>query len=131
MAFAVLILVFLVFCDRDLSAMTETEASSDSATGMTLDAVRDALIRQEDTIIFHLIERAKFPVNSPTYDESRASILGFCGSLVQFIVKETEAAQAKVNLIFFFPNKNECFDFDSEFLYAFSSGICCLFISQI
>lgn len=75
--------------------MAETEASSDSATGMTLDAVRDALIRQEDTIIFHLIERAKFPVNSPTYDESRASILGFCGSLVQFIVKETEAAQAK------------------------------------
>ncbi|GMN35283.1 hypothetical protein TIFTF001_005203 [Ficus carica] len=62
---------------------------------MTLDAVRDALIRQEDTIIFSLIERAKFPINSPTYDESRLSIPGFCGSLVQFIVKETEAYESK------------------------------------
>lgn len=75
--------------------MAKTKAFSDSADEMTLDAVRDALIRQEDTIIFSLIERAKFPINSPTYDESRLSIPGFCGSLVQFIVKETEASESK------------------------------------
>ncbi|KAI9106645.1 hypothetical protein K1719_022173 [Acacia pycnantha] len=55
-------------------------------------SVREALIRQEDTIIFSLIERAKFPINSPTYDKSYASSFD---SLVEFIVKNTESIQAK------------------------------------
>ncbi|GLU01243.1 hypothetical protein SLE2022_185560 [Rubroshorea leprosula] len=66
-----------------------------SPIGITLDSVRDALIRQEDTIIFSLIERAKFPLNSPAYNQSSLSIPGFSGSLVQFFVKETENLQAK------------------------------------
>lgn len=66
------------------------------ANGMTLEAVRDSLIRQEDTIIFSLIERAKFPLNSPTYQQSYASIPGFSGPLIDFFVKQAEALQAKV-----------------------------------
>ncbi|GKU87371.1 hypothetical protein SLEP1_g1778 [Rubroshorea leprosula] len=79
--------------------MVEAEPSNlgvGSSTGITLDSVRDALIRQEDTIIFSLIERAKFPLNSPAYNQSSLSIPGFSGSLVQFFVKETENLQAKI-----------------------------------
>uniref|UniRef100_A0A5B7BVH0 Chorismate mutase n=1 Tax=Davidia involucrata TaxID=16924 RepID=A0A5B7BVH0_DAVIN len=60
---------------------------------LTLESVRESLIRQEDTIIFCLIERAKYPINSPAYKERFA---GFSGSLVEYFVKETEALQAKV-----------------------------------
>ncbi|XVE97336.1 hypothetical protein REPUB_Repub03eG0010900 [Reevesia pubescens] len=72
------------------------KAESNVGDGLTLEMVRDSLIRQEDTIVFSLIERARFPLNSPTYDPSYTSIPGSCGSLVEFIVKQTEAIQAKV-----------------------------------
>ncbi|KAM3711292.1 hypothetical protein ACJW30_01G098400 [Castanea mollissima] len=65
------------------------------ADGVTLESLRQSLIRQEDTIIFSLIERARFPTNSPTYNESYVSSPTFSGSLVHFVVKETEALQAK------------------------------------
>ncbi|XP_041022667.1 chorismate mutase 2-like [Juglans microcarpa x Juglans regia] len=68
---------------------------SDSANALTLESVRDSLVRQEDTIIYALIERARFPINSPAYDHSYAKIPGFSGSLLQFLVRETEALQAK------------------------------------
>ncbi|XP_004498812.1 chorismate mutase 2 isoform X2 [Cicer arietinum] len=61
----------------------------------TLDSVRKALVRQEDTIVFALIERAKFPFNSLTYDHNYLQIPGFCGSLVDFVVNNTEGVQAK------------------------------------
>ncbi|XP_017983877.1 PREDICTED: chorismate mutase 2 isoform X3 [Theobroma cacao] len=72
------------------------KAESNVSDGLTLELIRESLIRQEDTIVFSLIERARFPLNSPTYDKSYASsVPGSCGSLVEFIVKETEAIQAK------------------------------------
>ncbi|KAL2517561.1 Chorismate mutase 2 [Abeliophyllum distichum] len=58
---------------------------------LNLDSLRKSLVREEDTIIFSLIERAKYPVNSPLYDERP----GFSGSLFEFFVKESEAVQAK------------------------------------
>ncbi|XP_062097202.1 chorismate mutase 2-like [Humulus lupulus] len=72
----------------------ENNGSDLGDKGMTLDTVRDSLIRQEDTIIFSLIERAKFPMNSPTYQESKPCV-GFCGSLIRFFVNEAESLQAK------------------------------------
>ncbi|XP_061354339.1 chorismate mutase 2-like isoform X2 [Gastrolobium bilobum] len=75
--------------------MAKAETSLESGNGYTLDSVREALVRQEDTIVFCLIERAKFPINSHTYDESYSKIPDFCGSLVDFVVKDTEAVQAK------------------------------------
>ncbi|PNY16481.1 chorismate mutase [Trifolium pratense] len=68
-------------------------ATADNA--YTLDTVREALVRQEDTIVFGLIERAKFPFNSQTYDQKYLEIPGFCGSLIEFVVKDTEIVQAK------------------------------------
>ncbi|XP_027332760.1 chorismate mutase 2 isoform X2 [Abrus precatorius] len=75
--------------------MAKAEPSLESGNGYTLDSVRDALVRQEDTIVYGLIERAKFPSNFPTYDENYTEIPGFYGSLVEFVVKNTEAIQAK------------------------------------
>ncbi|TKY74798.1 Chorismate mutase 2 [Spatholobus suberectus] len=61
----------------------------------TVDSARASLVRQEDTIIFALIERARFPLNSPTYHRNYTSILQFYGSLLDFLVSKTEAIQAK------------------------------------
>lgn len=65
----------------------------------TLESVRESLIRQEDTIIFSLIERAKFAFNSSLYGESSIEIPGFYGSLIHYIVKEIERIEAKVRNI--------------------------------
>lgn len=75
--------------------MAKAESNPDSGKGYTLASVREALVRQEDTIIYGLIERAKFPSNSHTYDQNYAQIQGFCGSLVEFVVKNTEALQSQ------------------------------------
>ncbi|XP_024372293.1 chorismate mutase 1, chloroplastic [Physcomitrium patens] len=62
----------------------------------TLANIRESLIRQEDTIIYALLQRAQFSFNAPTYDENSFSIPGFKGSLVEFMLKETETLHAKV-----------------------------------
>lgn len=91
--FALVVLVVLaIYTVKDRMA-----TASGIEHGITLDTVRDVLVRQEDTIVFGLIERAKFPLNSNTYDDNYAKIPGFCGSLVDFFVKNTEELQAKVN----------------------------------
>ncbi|KAJ4798978.1 Chorismate mutase [Rhynchospora pubera] len=59
----------------------------------TLDSVRDALIREEDSIVFSLIERARFPYNAPAYDPS---FLGNGFSIAEFYVRGTESLQAKI-----------------------------------
>ncbi|XP_044462931.1 chorismate mutase 2 isoform X2 [Mangifera indica] len=61
---------------------------------ITLDSVRESLIRQEDTIVFNLIERAKYLRNAPLYDLSYASIPGFSGSLFQYIFSQSETLHA-------------------------------------
>lgn len=56
---------------------------------LNLESLRKSLIRQEDTIIFSLIERSKFPINSILYEDSPSA------SLFHFFLKESEAVQAK------------------------------------
>lgn len=80
---------------HDDSAARSENFASDSGETFTLDSIRESLIRQEDTIIFSLIERAQFPHNSPLYDESLRQIPGFSGSLLQFFVREAEILQYK------------------------------------
>ncbi|KAG6608303.1 Chorismate mutase 2, partial [Cucurbita argyrosperma subsp. sororia] len=75
-------------------AMADVNCNPDLASNkLSLDEIRDSLIRQEDTIVFCLIERAKFPLNPKLYHGNH----GFTGSLVEFIVRETEAIQAKIH----------------------------------
>ncbi|KAK2973442.1 hypothetical protein RJ640_007943, partial [Escallonia rubra] len=54
------------------------------------------LIRQEDSIIFSLLERAQYCYNEDTYACTAFSMEGFPGSLVEFMVTETAKLHAPV-----------------------------------
>lgn len=73
-----------------------TKKRVDESENLTLDGIRHSLIRQEDSIIFSLLERAQYCYNADTYDPSAISIDGFHGSLVEYILKETEKLHAQV-----------------------------------
>ena len=68
----------------------------DASESYTLESVRHTLIRKEDSIIFSLLERAKYCYNADTYDPNAFSRDGFHGSLVEFMVKETEKLHTMV-----------------------------------
>ncbi|KAG6708614.1 hypothetical protein I3842_06G089900 [Carya illinoinensis] len=63
---------------------------------LTLDYIRHSLIRQEDSIIFSLLERAQYCYNADTYDPDGLSTNGFHGSLVEFMAREAEKLQAQL-----------------------------------
>ncbi|KAL0903579.1 hypothetical protein M5K25_027968 [Dendrobium thyrsiflorum] len=64
-----------------------------SVSSITIDSLRASLVKQEDFIVFSLIERARYPYNSFAYDPS------FLGnqncSFVELFVRESEAMEAK------------------------------------
>lgn len=68
----------------------------DESQSLTLDSIRHSLIRQEDSIIFSLLERAQYCYNPDTYDHNVFYMDGFQGSLVEFMVCETERLHAQV-----------------------------------
>ncbi|KAL8044129.1 hypothetical protein ABFX02_08G026700 [Erythranthe guttata] len=68
----------------------------DESHRYTLDGIRNSLIRQEDSIIFSLVERAQFCYNEKTYDPNGFPVKGFHGSLLDYMIKETEKLQGKV-----------------------------------
>lgn len=73
-----------------------TKKRIDESDNLTLDHIRRSLVRQEDSIIFGLIERAQYCYNEDTYDPDAFSMDGFRGSLVEYMVRETERLHAKV-----------------------------------
>ena len=68
----------------------------DESDNLTLDKTRHSLIRQEDSIIYSLMERAQYCYNADTYDPDAFTMAGFHGSLVEYILKETEKLHAQV-----------------------------------
>ncbi|KAK9272497.1 hypothetical protein L1049_002870 [Liquidambar formosana] len=78
------------------SAGLEMKKRVDESESLTLDGIRYSLIRQEDSIIFGLLERAQHCYNAETYDRDAFAMDGFHGSLVEFMVKETEKLHAQV-----------------------------------
>ncbi|XP_052482150.1 chorismate mutase 3, chloroplastic [Gossypium raimondii] len=70
----------------------------DESENLTLNSIRQSLIRQEDSIIFSLLERAQYCYNPDTYKQDSFSMDGFHGSLslVEFMVRETERLHAQV-----------------------------------
>lgn len=103
----------------------------DQSEILTLDSIRHSLIRQEDSIIFSLLERAQYCYNADTYDSNAFDMDGFEGSLVEFMVRETEKLHAQVSgderehkNCFFFKKKNDslwilCFMFFNLLLAFF------------
>uniref|UniRef100_A0A5B7BH81 chorismate mutase n=1 Tax=Davidia involucrata TaxID=16924 RepID=A0A5B7BH81_DAVIN len=74
----------------------EKKERVDESESLTLESIRHSLIRQEDSIIFSLLERAQYCYNADTYDHDAFSVDGFRGSLVEFMLRETEKLHAQV-----------------------------------
>ncbi|KAK1296757.1 hypothetical protein QJS10_CPB15g01311 [Acorus calamus] len=68
----------------------------DESEILTLDSIRQSLIRQEDSIIYSLLERSQYCYNADTYNRNVFYMDGFHGSLVEFMVRETERLHAQV-----------------------------------
>ncbi|KAK6928144.1 hypothetical protein RJ641_006735 [Dillenia turbinata] len=73
-----------------------TKKRVDESENLTLDGIRNSLIMQEDSIIFSLLERAQYRLNPDAYDPDAFPMDGFHGSLVEYMVKETERLHARV-----------------------------------
>ncbi|CAN1146247.1 Chorismate mutase 1, chloroplastic [Linum perenne] len=78
------------------SPWLEKKKRVDESHTLTLDSVRRSLIRQEDSIIYGLLERSQYCHNADTYNPDAFSMDDFHGSLVEYMVKETEKLHAKV-----------------------------------
>ncbi|KAD5961088.1 hypothetical protein E3N88_12561 [Mikania micrantha] len=83
------------------STGSNDESRIDEREMYNLDAIRRSLIRLEDSIIYILIERAQYCHNKNAYDPGVIFDDGFQGSLVDFMVKETEKVNAKVTSLQF------------------------------
>ncbi|GAV77585.1 CM_2 domain-containing protein, partial [Cephalotus follicularis] len=68
----------------------------DESDNLTLEGIRRSLIRQEDSIIYSLLERAKYCYNADTYDPNAFAMDGFHGSLVEYMLEQTEMLHAQV-----------------------------------
>ena len=63
---------------------------------LLLDDLRSALIRQEETIIFALIERGQFKLNARIYERNAIPIPDYDGDFAGYLLQETERGHAKV-----------------------------------
>jgi chorismate mutase len=63
---------------------------------LKLESIRSNLIRQEETIIFSMIERAQFRQNLLIYKPGGISIPGYSGNFMSFLLFETEHIHARV-----------------------------------
>ncbi|KAJ0973813.1 hypothetical protein J5N97_015778 [Dioscorea zingiberensis] len=58
----------LVSAQSSSGSSARLEERVDESDSLTLDTIRQSLIRQEDSIIFSLVERAQYCYNADTYD---------------------------------------------------------------
>ncbi|KAA8652676.1 hypothetical protein EYZ11_001047 [Aspergillus tanneri] len=69
---------------------------SNPSKALDLAHIRFQLIRLEDTITFHLIERVQFPFNKPIYVNGGVKIPGNEISLLDYLLREQERIQSRV-----------------------------------
>uniref|UniRef100_A0A0E0ICJ5 Chorismate mutase n=1 Tax=Oryza nivara TaxID=4536 RepID=A0A0E0ICJ5_ORYNI len=83
---------YLLICSATLALLLLRLCS-----GLSLDTVREFLTREEDTVVFGLIERAKHPRNTPAYDPGylAGGGHGHDASFAEMFVRESEVVQAK------------------------------------
>lgn len=78
-----------------------TTSSADLSSALALDNIRQTLIRQEDTIIFLLIERAQFARNAAVYEADAVPVPDYDSagkrySLLEYLLRETEQIHGKI-----------------------------------
>jgi chorismate mutase len=81
--------------------MLQLTPNVDLSSVLSLENIRQALIRQEDTIIFALIERAQFARNMPVYQPDAIPVPGYAQngqrySLLEYLLRETEQMHGKI-----------------------------------
>ncbi|KAI8851059.1 chorismate mutase [Chytridium lagenaria] len=62
--------------------------------GLSLNRIRDELVRMEDTIIFSLIERAEFAHNPKIYEAGAFGFQNFEGSFLDYFLFEMESLRS-------------------------------------
>ncbi|WIA41210.1 hypothetical protein OEZ86_004825 [Tetradesmus obliquus] len=83
------------------AATAPTPGARDMSASLTLPNIRSSLIRQEDSIIFTLIERAQFAQNPLVYQPGGVEVPAYSKdgkqySLMEYILRETEQLHGKV-----------------------------------
>jgi len=69
---------------------------SDASKALDLSNIRFQLVRLEDTITFHLIERVQFPLNRTIYVPGGVRIPGSNLSLLDWVLREQERLQSLI-----------------------------------
>lgn len=69
---------------------------SDASTALSLPHIRYQLIRLEDTVLFHIIERAQFPLNGTIYQPGAIAIPGSSLSFSDWVLREQEVIQSRI-----------------------------------
>jgi chorismate mutase len=77
-------------------AVTATQSSAVKAEVLSLEHIRNTLIRQEETIIFALIERAQFKQNKKVYVGGGMELRKVKESFLDFILAEREKLDSRV-----------------------------------
>ncbi len=83
------------------SLTPSVSSSADLSSVLALDNIRQTLIRQEDTIIFLLIERAQFALNAAVYKTDAVPVPDFDSagrrySLLEYLLRETEQVHGRI-----------------------------------
>ncbi|KXL50025.1 hypothetical protein M433DRAFT_66591 [Acidomyces richmondensis BFW] len=69
---------------------------SDPTTALSLPHIRYQLIRLEDTVLFHLIERAQFPLNPRIYQPGAIPLPSSPLSFSDWVLREQERLQSRI-----------------------------------
>ena len=85
----------------EVARLLERTESVDRSNVLSLDNIRQSLIRQEDSIIFSLIERSQFAHNQPVYEADSIPVPGYAESgqrysLLDYLLQETEQLHGKI-----------------------------------
>lgn len=78
------------------AAMDSLIDRSDNGSALDLNRIRFQLIRLEDTITFHLIERVQFPLNRNIYVPGAVQIPNSTLSFMDWVLREQEALQSRI-----------------------------------
>ena len=69
---------------------------SDTSNPLSLPHIRYQLIRLEDTVLFHIIERAQFPLNATIYQPGAIKLEGSNLSFSDWVLREQEKIQSRI-----------------------------------
>jgi chorismate mutase len=86
----------LINCQNREFSMDTAIDINDPGKALDLANIRFQLIRLEDTVLFHIIERVQFPYNKTIYVPGAIEIPGSDLSFSEWVLREQEVMQSKI-----------------------------------